>query len=562
MQLQYVLANPQKRKSKKRSKKKGSKFTVGDLTTGKTKSYKRMPKSMAAVLKLLSSKKKVGKKRKSSKIKKVGSKTLAKGRKRAMAKLTGKKKAAFLARMAAGRRKAAKKGGGKGVKQSRRRRHGKKIHGSFKGQVNPRNPRFRVTTGAYVPVKRHVKAGTVSKRFPSASELSEKANALIGLRTHIQDIESSLENMPDRQYNILKDSGSLLKRLAEIKKLNNKASSSATTLNKLLDAVDEAQDLKKDVESAGGSVTAEGNPRKRKGKKKGKKHHSRKRKGKKGHSRKRKSSKRKSKKVSFKFSKRIGGKKGRKIKRITIRGFANPMPESVKQGLWIALGFLAAGGIVKGADSLSGGAITNFFATNVVSKVPQAAPFVAPALAGALAALTIYGVKRGIITGKIAEPALHLAKGAAIAGVVAAAYAGYQMVQPQLRSAAANLPVVGPTLSSMLSGVQFFPTGMSGADFGMYPQMGSSADFGVIPAGMNGIPYGMGVIPAGLRGVQYFPNKGMGEVEFFPDGSDGNRMFQQSEAGDLMEAEGLGSADFGSADFGIIPSGMGDGQLG
>lgn len=102
-----------------------------------------------------------------------------------------------------------------------------------------------------------------------------------------------------------------------------------------------------------------------------------------------------------------------------------------------------------------------------------------------------------------------------------------------------------------LSGVKFFPGAMGGADFGTYPQLGSSADFG---------------------GVKYFP-KPMGGVEFFQDGSRGDEMYTSSERDDLAEVHGLGvipeglgviPEGLGNADFGVIPEGLGgdEGQMG
>ena len=92
---------------------------------------------------------------------------------------------------------------------------------------------------------------------------------------------------------------------------------------------------------------------------------------------------------------------------------------------------------------------------------------------------------------------------------------------------------------------------MGGADFGTYPQLGSSADFG---------------------GVKYFPQP-MGGVEFFQDGARGDEMYTSSEKDDLAEAHGLGiipeglgviPEGLGNADFGVIPEGLGgdEGQMG
>jgi hypothetical protein len=270
----------------------------------------------------------------------------------------------------------------------------------------------------------------------------------------------------------------------------------------------------------------------------------------------RKSSKRRRKSANaarvFKVAKTFKFRRAKKKVRVKMVGIVNPIVSMDALKALAVPAIFAAGGVLAinyvliplidknlGA-SLPGGSISG-----AVAKIPVVGEYVAP-YAGTLAGMGLglgvaYAARKYGRGSKAAQIAGQAAVGAVGLGAALIALdIGTKYIVPQLRT------------SLGLSGVRFFPGhAMSGPDFGMYPQMGNSADFGVIPQGM--------------RGVEFFPKKGgMNGVEYFPEGSNGDDMYRQSEAGDLMEAEGLGEIPegMGSPDFGEIPEGLGEPQMG
>ena len=215
--------------------------------------------------------------------------------------------------------------------------------------------------------------------------------------------------------------------------------------------------------------------------------------------------------------------------------------------LWAAGGYVVATAMYKIADHYAGGKISSTI-NNAVG--PQFAPFVAPVLGVAM------GIGLKMLAPKLPaqyrSKAVMLGKGAMVVGGAMAAMVVYDKAIGYVKAQypkVATLSVIGPAFA----GVTYFPNTMSGADFGMYGSYRQSpGDFGIIPSGLRGIP-------AGLQGVEYFPNRGMGGVQFYPEGADGDEMFRQSERDDLLEAEGLGGipAGMNGADFGAD-----EGQLG
>lgn len=193
--------------------------------------------------------------------------------------------------------------------------------------------------------------------------------------------------------------------------------------------------------------------------------------------------------------------------------------------------------VIGKIDSMIGGK-----AGEVISKLDNAAPGVAAPTISLAAALGVKELDRRLgILRNLGDASKYVHSALDTIAVLSAAGIGMAL---------ANKAKLSPAAMG-LSGVKFFPGAMGGPDFGTYPQLGSSADFG---------------------GVKYFPQP-MGGVEFFQDGARGDEMYTSSEKDDLAEAHGLGiipeglgviPEGLGNADFGVIPEGLGgdEGQMG
>lgn len=448
----------------------------------------------------------------------------------AVGKLKGAAKAKFLARMNAGRKRA-------GLKAVSKKRKGKR----------GRNP-ARYHIKGELPVTRKVNKKTPKFYTDEELRLIESVNKNYESALE-KDIESFINEEPGRRQ------GKMLLGMADIKGLKRdaaKVGSLKKTVEKLrkqkLAAEKEAEKYKK----LGGEVELmkiSDNPRKKgKGKRKGKRKSSikrgsfkvAKRKGRKGRRKgKRKNPKGLSKTISFKLPKK------RKFKRARVTIKMNP---DVKH-LLAVYGTAAVGGaaypwfnygvnwVVAKIDSMIGGK-----AGEVISKLDNAAPGVAAPTISLAAALGVKELDRRLgVLRNLGDASKYVHSALDTIAVLSAAGIGMAL---------ANKAKLSPAAMG-LSGVKYFPGAMGGADFGTYPQLGSSADFG---------------------GVKYFPQP-MGGVEFFQDGARGDEMYTSSEKDDLAEAHGLGiipeglgviPEGLGNADFGVIPEGLGgdEGQMG
>jgi len=494
------------------------------------------------------------------------------------------------------RAKIKKKAGGNPVAKRKRLKKGspaakawgrKMKRARMAAQGNPKRRRkknpWRDHASGEVPVKRKIKGR--GPRYYDDSEIAEAAKAHGMTASELRAAQSALQGQSLQNILLMKELGTLKGELAKVKKLQKEERSEAGQLARMARSGAAAAKYRDKILGEGGSVEAKWskNP-KGKSKKKKKKAkrtaaqraatkrmiaaNKKKRGGKK--SGKKKSGKRKGSKRRksgnnphvFKAAKTFKFKRAKKKVRVKLITVVNPTPEQMKAMalplLKAAAGYAVAVGIYKLGDSLAGGKISAQLA-----QYPKLAPFVLPA-AGIAVGIGVPMLARQFMPAKATQIS-NIGRSAVMVGGVLAAVAavqvGLSMVKPYVPATIAQNRFVSP----FLSGVMYFP-GMHGADFGMYPQMGdgyrqSAGDFGVIPRGLRGIPEGM-------RGVEYFPTRaaamlaghGMGEVQYYPDGSDGDRMYRQSEAGDLLEAEGLGG--MGSADFGEVPEGMGDPQQG
>jgi len=516
MQLQYVLANPRQKNSRKKKK----------------------------------ARSRVHKKHKSSQTIKVGGNPVKKGKLKkgsAAAKAWGRKMKK--ARLAKGN-----------PKKSRKKR---------------KNPYRDVAT---VPVHKTLK----SKKYYSPDELKEFVAAY---RATAIDKRNVLNSLSDRELAQAAFLGNK-KIKTQYQKLDKETKKEKAAVKKILDAQREHDKFQKKVADSSGKITLTEFLKNPKGRKMKRKKKSKKAKRnaataklvqvnprKKRKSRKTRKSRRKARSTHSKakksknlvrmvgrarLSKKAAKAIGRRRKLGVTVAIKNPImgldwKDLGMASLWAAGGYAAAQGIVFAIDSLAKGKAT---AAIRDAAGPMGAPFVIPAL-GVLGGIGLMAGSK-YIPGKGGNIAQKMGAGAITVGGILVAAAAVRLVLgqaikqfPQI----ATLPVIGPAIqASAMAGVEFFP--MSGADFG---RMGDGykqqpGDWGTATVG--GIPSGMG-------DVQFFPMQGipsgMGEVQYYPRGSNGDDMFTQSEAGDLLEAEGLGNADFGSADFGEIPSGMGMG---
>lgn len=469
-----------------------------------------------------------------------------------MGKLHGKAKAAFLARMNKGRKKAGLK--------------------SIKGSSNPRKRRRRKNPATLSAHGREPMYRTVRKKFGkymTPAEIAEmQRGADVTSREYVSE-SAALRATPMDQLWIAKELGQLKPRIAELKKLQKLSNSQKNELARLKARLEKAEAFKHKAKAEGLTVEEKfvSNPKKKKkGKKAKARKHSKKakshkrRKAKKAapkRSRRRRKHKREASAHVFKQAKTFKFKKAKRKVRVKMVGIVNPISvDAAKPLLWAAGGYVVALGLYKVADHYSGGKISGAIASAMPASIaPIATPFLLPAI----------GIGMGVALNKALDSSLGdkiparaqvraLAHGAVMVGGVLAALAAVNAVVGLVKQNApqiANLPVIGP----MLSGVTYYPGG-HGQDFGAYPQMGN-ADFGLIPSGLRGIP-------AGMQGVEFFPKRAaMGEVQFYPDGANGDDMFRESEAGQAMEAEGLGivPAGLSGADFGDM-EGLGEGQMG
>lgn len=466
-----------------------------------------------------------------------------------MAKLKGKAKAAFLARMNKGRKKAGLRAIGKGGHSNPRKKRRK-------------NPyRYEAKTPVYKTRR--------SNKFHSAAETAEFARGKQATMSDFKRERDSLLKKGAAELIIMKELGELKSAVSASKKLSAAEKSEKSQLVKFAKQQAAAEKFKQKIEAEGGKVSAQysKNPRKRRKKKVKKAHPKRRRKHAKKakapkRSRRRKSRRKHARKEKYSSahvmkqakSFRVGkGRKKRKVRVKTITVVGNPLSiASAAPLLWAAGGYVAALALYKGIDAAAKGALS----VQMAKLPPQVAPLVLPALGIGMG----MGMQKAAeyIPGNAGSKIRVLGRGAVMVGGVLGALAvvniAWGYAKQYIPASVASMPVIGP----MLSGVMYFP-GMHGADFGMYPQMGDGyqqtpGDFGGIPRGMSGIPRGMG-------DVAYFPNKAMGEVQFYPPGADGDRMFRESEEGQLMEAEGLGGMG-SSVDFGEVPDGMGGGHMG
>lgn len=443
-----------------------------------------------------------------------------------------------------------------------------------------RNPYYKWS--GEVPVTR--KFSGRSKKFLSAADREGiKELASIYGDSLNKGIDAYLAE-PSNRRNLLQKLGmdNSAHSLRELKSLVRAQTKTLRSLKRANSAASSAERKADQIRKSGGTVDYMANPKRRRKKhRKHKKHAKRRRKhkmhmeanprrkrrkqrrhagAKRHHRRKRRHSY-----AGHQHSKlRRGGKF--RLRRASISGIVNPMINvpSIKHTLWLAGGYVAAIGVFKALDSLSvgptaytgsNGIITGQLAALVPAGLPAYVTnnlpgLIAPGLGVAVGLL----VKKLPMKNKFTE---ELADGAVVIGGAFMAVAVMSMVKGMVAS---FVPAGTPVLSPALSGVSYIPAGGT-TDFGMYPQMGdgyrqSAGDFGIIPSGMAGINY----TPrrAGMAG--------MGAVDYYPAGSQGNQMYPQSAAGAAAEAEGLGiipNGMMGDADFGIIPEGMsGEGQLG
>lgn len=442
-----------------------------------------------------------------------------------------------------------------------------------RAEMNPRrkrkNPRYKYEgeipymTGSGPKVW---KAKGYSKKFRSAGEIATEERQRAIAEDLINQLVDDHLIVPKEKREFLQqigmtsgDVGAMKSLVKDMKKLHSKLVADAK-------AADKAHAEASLIDKLGGKAVLE-NPRKKKKKKKAKRSKKRSKK----RSRKAKSAKRaKPRKTKRRKSRKGKARKSsgslslysrRAKKRVRINVKVNPdfsqMTETLKAlavpAAYAAVGLVAINAVILPladkflGSKLPGGSIAGAIASKLPASMAGVAPYVAPALS--------IGAALGI--GYLAHSKMRGKAGDMIArGAVGAAGLATAMLAVTLVTKYALPPVQKAAGLSGMSGVKYFPNGMSGADFGMYPQMGQ----------YHQQPGDFGIIPEGLRGVKYFPKKsGMGAVEFFPDGADGDEMYHQSEAGDLMEAEGLGIIPEGlaGADFGEIPQGMGeDGQMG
>lgn len=437
-----------------------------------------------------------------------------------------------------------------------------------------KNPQYEAT----FPVVRKKK----SNKFPSRQKVSEFAQLSEYAKKDAQELANQVKNMSTDEMlkqHLMGRLQSKVKEMNRYEKLSAKDSKHLATMEK---AIQKALAWKEKAASEGAlNITEIGkNPKgrkhkmaKRRKKRKAKKNPTVKMKahsnpkGKKKS--KKKSKKRKSKKaaksslVRFTGSTRLSKKAIARFKRRRRLNVSVKINPDLKQGAILigtaALGYVATEYFLAPAlDTLVQKATGKTLTAQIAAVIPASmAAYVTPVLGtlmvGGISYGAAYGIEkfaRKIPGGDMAEKAVPALK---MASYFAAALTGFYVVKaiaaPSLQKLAASAGITAP-----MAGVMYFP-GMSGADFGMYPQMGD---------GYKQQPGDFGLIPTGLGDVKYFKNSAMGAVDYFPEGSDGDDMYRQGEAGDLEEAEGLGiiPSGMGSADFGEIPSGMGEGQLG
>lgn len=528
MQLQYVLANPSVATKKKKDRKK------------------------------------ILKKRKKAKIKKVGGNSVKKLRKGS----------------AATKRHMAKLRDMRGKKHKKPKRNPKGKHNAEGYYLIPKKAK---------PVAPAIPAGfrKVKFKYPD-QEVVDEAYAKANKSQQLTDREIALVKQMSA-YDLLVDPMGK-KTVGAVKKYRNQSLKDTKKYLSELKARLKGQRKGLVVKDAGGQeIITKGNA-KMKGRKKrkhGRRKHSKKRahknpvarlvqvnaKKKRKHRAKRNPSKKSNYLVKMVGRAKLGRKAAKSISRRRKLGIAvtikNPidLQSLAMSSLWAAGGYVVGGMLFKVADGLAKGQLSSA----IQSGAGRFAPFVAPAIGIAMGfAMQMIAPKlQGAIgpsqkpgqkdDSSLASNVYRLGQGAIVVGGALAALAAVDMAMvfaKQRFPKLATLPVIGPAFGD----VRFFPGGMSGADFGMYPQMGQYRQR----------PGDFGIIPQGMRGVEYFPNRGMSGVEFFPDGSIGDEMYKQSEQDDIAEAHGLGvipaglgGADFGSADYGIIPAGLGEeGQLG
>lgn len=411
-----------------------------------------------------------------------------------------------------------------------------------------------------------------SNRFPTRAEMEAMGLSQSQSRTAADLLVDGYIAIPKEKRELLSKLGdpAMKEQLDEISHQIKELKKATSALSKGEKEEAKAELYKKLVKKFGGDVHMESsaNPRKKRKKRKGgkRKHAKRKhamRKGGKRKASKRKHAKRSSRKgkaKKFKKTIRVKFRKPRKSVTVRISGSVNPSKTQVL--LMAAAGYAVSLMVYKLVDGYN---VAGYNGANgrISSKLPlgslgAAAPFVMPLVLPA----TAWGVAKLAQMASDKVPALQSEKAQELiqgAQMVAMVVGAVGLVSAAISAGKNALPASvaqNKFLSPMLAGVKYFPAPMSGADFGMYPQMGQ----------YHQQPGDFGIIPEGLRGVKYFPRKTMGAVEYFPDGAYGDDMYRESEAGQLAEAEGLGIIPEGlaGADFGEIPSGMGgdDGQMG
>lgn len=515
--------------------------------------------------------KKVSKKRKASKLKKVGDTKMAKKKRSAAQRAATRKLVALMKKKRKGgkaKRKAPKKRRAKSrqpkevyinPRKRRKSKRGKAFHYSESShKVKEKGPGTPMYSGGLKRVQYRVKGdvpvrrtlNTTSPKILRQQDLELLNSIVNGLSAeglmHLKklgELNPAVLMLATKMGLPLDDLEDAKYAFSQMKKLRGQA----IRENRLAERVTKkAEQYKKD----GADVSmSEANPRKKAKKKKSKKRGSKAR-----------GSKSSTKSVSL-YS--------RKAKRkVSIKVSVNPsflginVSETANTVLWGVAG-LAISGIAYGLiNSVSGGKVDALVAAGSAKIGPLGVTL--PGVITMLSGAAIAAGAAHYLSGKSRE---NIAKaGGAAVGVGAvmvsiAAYGFYKAhYAPQVSAMAAKVPLVGKYLAPALAGVQFFP-GMHGL---------GSADFGALGDGYKQQPgdWGMtqvGGVPHGMRGVEFIPNRsrgmkgvpsGMGEVQFYAPGADGDDMYRDSEADDAMEAEGLGGADFGGADFGLIPSGL------
>ncbi len=502
MQLQYVFGNPRPKNTRKKKKK---------LLT----------------------------RRKSSKIKTRENPAMKKGSK--AAKAWGRKMR---------RAKLAKANPKKKRKVSRKKR---------------KNPQYEAT----FPVVRKKR----SNRFPSRQRVSDFAQMSAYAKKDTEGLAKQVTGMSTDEMlkqHLMGRLQSKVKEMNKYEKLSAKDSKHLATMEK---AIQKALAWKEKAAADGAiNINEIGkNPKgkkmaKRRKKRKAKKNptvkmkaHSNPKKKRKSSKKRRKSKKSKGSLVRFTGSTRLSKKAIQRFKRrrrLNVSVKINPDFKAIGMTVGFgALGLVATNLLLLPiADWISVKATKKTIAQQLgsVSYIAPVAGTLAGAVVGYAAALGLekYGHKIPVIGNKTYKAVAPLKMASGVMGIMAAAYFIGKIAQPYTAQALAKVGIA----TAPMAGVMYFP-GMSGADFGMYPQMGD---------GYKQQPGDFGLIPNGLQGVKYFPNSGMGSVDYFPEGSDGDDMYRQGEAGDLLEAEGLGSPDFGEIPQGMgeVPEGMGEGQLG